>query len=350
MLYVLNNSTMCKYTKEKELIITVPGMDIMTVCEGQEILCDFFEVFLTPRTYEEGFEAINLKHYLNRVHYSEYFDFCRKNNILKEVSDSVHDVELSQYHVKKYDRQINSFGSLPGVEIEDALSIQKKICNSCVCVIGIGGTGSHLALTLASIGVEKLIVVDYDRVELSNTSRQVLYTEQDVGKYKVDIAKERLKQYNSHLDIITHNIQIRSERDLEFLDKQNVDLLILCADTPRGEIQYFIDKATQERKIPWFLYGPYQPSQIMVGPYIIPGVTRSYSELFPPVFAEEDESINKINSNYVAAICDPYNGFASQFASIEALKILSGARESALINRRYYIDTDTWNLETVDYD
>lgn len=350
MRYVLNNSTMCKYTKENELIMTVPGKDVMTVTEGQEILCDLFEIFLTPHTYEESFELINLKHYIDRIHFMEYFSFFRENNLLKEVGNFDCDSELTEYHLKKYDRQISSFGSLPGVEFDDARTIQKKICDSCVCVIGIGGTGSHLALTLASIGVEKLILIDFDKIEMSNTSRQVLYTEQDIGKYKVDVAKQRLQQYNSRLDVITYNVHITSEDDLAFLDKHNINLVILCADTPRGKIQYFVDNATQKRKIPWFLYGPYQPSQIMVGPYIVPGKTKSYAELFPLVFTEDNDSVKRINSNYVAAICDPYNGLASQFAAIEVLKILSGTRESALINRRYYIDTDIWNLETVDYD
>ena len=349
MLYVLNNSTMCKYTKEDELIITVPGVDVMTVTEGQDVLCDLFEIFLTPRTYEESFELINEKHYVDKVHFAEYFEFFRENNILKEFGNSA-EVELSEYHMKKYDRQISAFGSLPGVEACDALAVQKKICDSCVCVIGIGGTGSHLALTLASIGVEKLVLVDFDKVELSNTSRQVLYTEKDVGKYKVDVAEERLKQYNSRLELTAYNVRIDSEDKLSFLDNHKVDLLILCADTPRGEIQYFVDSAAAKRNIPWFLYGPYQPSQIMVGPYIIPGRTKSYAEMFPPVFTEDSYSLKRINSNYVAAICDPYNGLASQFAAVEVLKILSGSRESALINRRYYIDTDTWKLETVDYD
>lgn len=350
MLYVLNNSTMCKYTEDNELIITVPGEDVMTVSEGQEILCDLFEIFLSPHTYEESFELINLKHYIDRIRFSEYFDFFRKNNLFKEVVNLDCDSELTEYHLKKYDRQISSFGSLPGIEINDARAIQKKICDSCVCVIGIGGTGSHLALTLASLGVEKLVLVDFDKIEMSNTSRQVLYTEQDVGKYKVEVAKKRLQQYNSRLDVITYNAHIDSEDDLEFLDKHSIDLLILCADTPRGKIQYFVDSATQKRNISWFLYGPYQPSQIIVGPYIIPSKTKSYTELFPPLFTEDCGAVKRINSNYVAAICDPYNGFASQFAAIEVLKILSGTRESALINRRYYIDTDIWNLETVEYD
>lgn len=349
MRYVLNNSVVCKYTQENELVIVAPETDIMTVTEGQEILCDLFELFLTPRTFEESFEMINLKHYIDRIHFEEYFELFRANNILK-LADSDASDSLSDYHREKYDRQINSFRSLSGVELDDAVAIQKRLCDSCVCVIGLGGTGSHLALTLASIGVENLILADFDRIELSNTSRQVLYNENDVGKYKVDVAAEKLKQYNSRLNIITHNVHIQSEQDLAFLNGQKIDLLILCADTPRGKIQYMVDRVAQKNSIPWFCYGPYQPSQILVGPYIIPGKTKSYEEIFPPVFTEDSECVKKINSAYVAAICDPYNGLASQFAAVEALKILSGHRESALINRRYYIDTDEWKLDYIDYD
>lgn len=349
MTYVLNNAVMCKYTQDNALVIAVPDMDIMTVTEGQDILCDLFELFLTPRTLDESFALINLKHYIDRIHFSEYISFFRENNILKAVSEPAPAV-LSPYHLEKYDRQIHAFHSLKGIDAADAFAIQKKLCDSCVCIIGLGGTGSHLALTLASIGVEHLILVDFDQIELSNTSRQVLYTEADVGKYKVDVAKKRLQEYNSRLDVVTYQRRIQCEDDLSFLVEHKIDLLILCADTPRGKIQYLVDHAAQKHLVPWFFYGPYQPSQILVGPYIIPGKTKSYTEMVPPVFTEDDACIQNINANYVAAICDPYNGFASQFAAIEALKILGGHRESALIHRRYYIDTDDWKLEFIDYD
>lgn len=350
MHYVLNESVMCKNTKTNELIISVPGVDMLSVTEGQEELCEILAIFLEPCTFEEGFELINQKYYIDRAHFIEYFDILRFNNILKEVQLEQGEMSLSEYHLEKYKRQISSFHTLLGVERKDALRMQKKICNSCVCIVGVGGTGSHLALTLASIGVEQLVLVDFDKVELSNTARQVLYTENDIGKYKVDVAKERLQQYNSRLKTITYNVNIQNEGDMFFLKKHHIDLLILCADTPRGKIQYIVDNATQKASIPWFCYGPYQHSQVMIGPYIIPGETRSYSDLFAPDFIEENEQIKKINSKFVASICDPYNGFASQFASIEVLKILSGYRKTALRNCRYYIDTDDWRVEKVEYD
>ena len=53
---------------------------------------------------------------------------------------------------------------------------------------------------------------------------------------------------------------------------------------------------------------------------------------------------------FIASICDPYNGFASQFAAIEAFKHLSGYTVPSIVIRRYYINTDTWEMESVDYD
>lgn len=69
---------------------------------------------------------------------------------------------------------------------------------------------------MVSFGVEKLILVDFDKIELSNTSRQILYDETDVGKYKVDVAKEKLLKYNSNLQIDIYNVYIQSAEDLLF--------------------------------------------------------------------------------------------------------------------------------------
>lgn len=350
MYFILNESVMCKYITDDELIITVTDGEMLSITEGCAELSEILATFSVPRTLEESFEMVNQKYYIDRMHFQEYFDILRLKNILKEFYQEVDEVGLSDYHLEKYKRQISSFHTLLGVEKIDALNMQKKICNSTVCIIGIGGTGSHLALTLASIGVEQLILVDFDKVELSNTARQILYTEDDIGKYKINVAKERLEKYNSHLNVITYNVNIKQDSDLKFLQKHDVDLLILCADTPRGEIQYIVDRVTQENGIPWFGYGPYQHSKIMIGPYIVPEQTKSFTDLFKQSQIENNEQIKQINSHFVASICDPYNGFASQFASIEILKILSGYRQTALKNCRYYIDTDEWKMEKIEYD
>ena len=70
--------------------------------------------------------------------------------------------------------------------------IEKQTC----LVLGVGGIGSTVAMALARLGVGKIILIDYDKVECSNLNRQILYSKQDIGKYKIEAAKENLEKYH----------------------------------------------------------------------------------------------------------------------------------------------------------
>lgn len=268
--------------------------------------------------------------------------------MLKEAPENL--PILSDYQRAKYTRQIGSLHSLKGIDITKAENMQKNICQSSVCIIGVGGVGSYFALAMAMIGVEHLILIDFDTVELSNTARQVLYDETDIGRLKIDAARDKILKYNRNIKVDTFNLHITSADDLAFLEQHHLDLLVLCADTPRGEIQYIADVVAQRNNVPWFFYGPYNHSQITIGPMIIPGRTKSYEDIFGRKVSAFTDRVDEINRNFIASICDPYNGFASQFAAIEAFKFLSGVRRPSIINRKYFIDTDTWSVEFEDYD
>ena len=71
---------------------------------------------------------------------------------------------------------------------------QKKIFNSKVLVVGAGGLGCPLILYLANSGVGTIGIIDHDKVDLSNLNRQILFSQKDVGKYKVDQAKRKIDQ------------------------------------------------------------------------------------------------------------------------------------------------------------
>lgn len=71
---------------------------------------------------------------------------------------------------------------------------QKKIINSKVLIIGIGGLGCPLLSYLSASGVGTLGIVDHDKVEISNLNRQTLFSIHDLGKYKVDQAKNIIKK------------------------------------------------------------------------------------------------------------------------------------------------------------
>ncbi|WP_244998969.1 thiamine phosphate synthase [Shewanella algae] len=89
------------------------------------------------------------------------------------------------------DRDFIRYGSqllLPRVSEAGQLALRAKT----VAIVGLGGLGHHLAHSLAAAGVGRLILIDPDIVELGNLPRQLLYNEQDIGRLKVDVAKEKL--------------------------------------------------------------------------------------------------------------------------------------------------------------
>ena len=98
---------------------------------------------------------------------------------------------------------------------------QKKLHDSCVLIAGIGALGSVVALNLAMMGVGELIIVDFDTVELSNLSKQLLYREEDLGKPKVEVARKKLQEVNSEIKIVALNKDIRKV-DRSYFERCNV--------------------------------------------------------------------------------------------------------------------------------
>jgi adenylyltransferase/sulfurtransferase len=91
---------------------------------------------------------------------------------------------------------------------------QKKLKESRVAVLGLGGVGGPAALYLAAAGVGSLVLVDGDYVQLSNLNRQILFNSSDLGKSKADVAAKCLQQLNQDLDVEVVDKQIK-EGDLE---------------------------------------------------------------------------------------------------------------------------------------
>ena len=112
-------------------------------------------------------------------------------------------MELNSSELKKYSRQLilKNIG-IPG---------QKKLFNSKVLVVGAGGLGCPLMLYLAYSGVGNLGIVDNDRVEISNLSRQVLFTKKDLGKFKVMVSKNFIKRINKKILVKTFLKKINKE-------------------------------------------------------------------------------------------------------------------------------------------
>ena len=118
---------------------------------------------------------------------------------------------------------------------------QKKIKSSKILVIGMGGLGCPLSIYLASLGVGTIGIVDNDKVELSNLNRQIIYDIKDIGKYKVNIARKKIKKINNKSKIKSYRIR---------LDKSNIEKLIkkydiICDGTDNFETRYLTNDACE---------------------------------------------------------------------------------------------------------
>ncbi len=99
---------------------------------------------------------------------------------------------------------------------------QKKLLNSKVLLIGAGGLGSPLGLYLAAAGVGTLGLVDFDNVDLSNLQRQILHTNDEIGKPKIDSAEKRIKAMNPDTKIIKYKLRLTSDNALDILKDYDI--------------------------------------------------------------------------------------------------------------------------------
>ncbi len=123
---------------------------------------------------------------------------------------------------------------------------QKKILNSKVLIVGLGGLGCPLLTYLAASGVGTIGIVDHDKVEISNLNRQILFSQNDVGKFKVNQAKKKINKINSKIKILNFKIKLGSTNIKKIF--KNFD--IICDGTDNYETRYLInDECKKNKKI-----------------------------------------------------------------------------------------------------
>ncbi|WBL42705.1 HesA/MoeB/ThiF family protein [Algoriphagus halophytocola] len=208
--------------------------------------------------------------------------------------------------MQRYQRQI----ILPGIRD----SGQQKLHESKILVVGAGGLGCAVLPYLAAAGVGNLGIVDGDKVELSNLHRQVLYSDQSTGSYKVQEAKRYINHLNSAVKTVSYPV---------FLTEENVDNLISAYDlvidaTDNTEVRYILDEACRRANKP-MIYGSIFRFQGQVSVFNYQG-GPSYRSLFP----EEEQSLLNCAE---AGVLGTTVGLIGMLQANEAMKIVLGIGE-----------------------
>jgi len=101
-----------------------------------------------------------------------------------------------------------------------------KLKEKCVAIIGLGGVGGASLESIVRSGIENIIIVDNDIIDITNLNRQIISLRSNIGKLKVDVANERIKDINPNCKVIKLNL---------FLDSSNINILF------NYDIDYVID-------------------------------------------------------------------------------------------------------------
>ena len=145
-------------------------------------------------------------------------------------------MNITDEHYKRFEKQI--------ILKKIGISGQKKIFSSSILVVGVGGLGCPLITYLAASGVGKIGLVDFDKVELSNLNRQTLFSIGDIGKFKVEQAKKKIKKINNKVKIIVFRKKLTSKNIINIFNKFD----IVCDGTDNFKTRYLINDYCQKNK------------------------------------------------------------------------------------------------------
>ena len=105
-----------------------------------------------------------------------------------------------------------------------------KLKDKSVLVLGCGGVGGYVVEALVRSGIGTLVLVDYDKVDITNINRQIIALDSTIGEYKVDVLEKRIKDINNKCNVIKINKFIETT-NLEELFKYNIDFFVDACDT-----------------------------------------------------------------------------------------------------------------------
>ncbi|RMF91020.1 MAG: HesA/MoeB/ThiF family protein [Methanobacteriota archaeon] len=227
---------------------------------------------------------------------------------------------LSLNEIKRYSRQL----VLPDMGARE----QNRLKNAKVAVTGAGGLGCPVSTYLTLAGVGQIDIFDMDKVELSNFNRQFLYTPEDIGRPKVEVAAERLRAVNPEIEVNAIDTVINYDNAFDLL--KGYDAVV--DGTDNFPVRYAVNDACVVNRIPLF-HGAVLMYEGRVTT-IIPGETACYRCAFP-----EPPPAGSVPTCREAGVFGAMTGIVGSIQSLEAIRYLAGL-EPSLKNTLLIINAD----------
>ncbi|OUQ90055.1 thiamin biosynthesis protein [Brevibacillus brevis] len=160
---------------------------------------------------------------------------------------------LTSEQKERYKANIRYFSLFTDLN-QSPSKLQEQVSRKKVTILGMGAFGSTLLVNLVGAGIQHIKLVDFDRVELSNLNRQMVFNEHDIGRLKVEAARDFIGRLHSEVLIETETMQIKSSEDVERVIAGS-DLVMLAADQPFFFLQRWVNHACTKLQIPFIAGG-----------------------------------------------------------------------------------------------
>ena len=264
---------------------------------------------------------------------------------LEIVEDAADDDLVPTAELARFDRQLRYFSDVTAGPPPS--QCQLRLEDARIAVLGVGGLGGWSALSLSCCGIGEMLLVDFDRVELSNLNRQVLYSEADIGRFKAEAAGERLVSFNSRmrLDVMVK----RLESEAEIADTiDGYDLVIDAVDWPAHDVERWVNSACFATGVPFIAMSHFPPIA-RVGPLYVPGQTGCYAcqeiayRRSYPLFDVAVEQRRAQPSP--AATLGPACALIGGQVALDVMHLLTGLAEPSTLGVGHIYDLRTMELE-----
>lgn len=236
---------------------------------------------------------------------------------------------LNEYERERYHRNINFFSSFIDLK-HNKYKVQKKLLNTKIGIIGLGGLGSHIVYDLAAMGIGGIKAIEFDKVDLTDLNRQILYNYKDIGKSKGKLAGKRITEFNPEIDFKLFEHQVTSYQQIVD-DFSDVDLIILVADRPKYLMARWANQAAVKLNVPMFCAG--LESQRAMYYTIVPHKTGCVScwrrsvemhDHISDLVLKEKEKLNLVGDNTAIV---PLVSAATGLVLAEILRYITGIGE-----------------------
>ncbi|WP_165041120.1 HesA/MoeB/ThiF family protein [Dysgonomonas sp. ZJ709] len=211
---------------------------------------------------------------------------------------------------------------------------QQKLKQSKVLVVGAGGLGSPVLFYLAAAGVGTLGIIDYDVVDISNLQRQILHQTTDLGKNKIESAKEKLTALNPEVKVNTYGFKFTTDNAAEII--KEYDFVVDCCDNYTTKF-LINDVCVKEQK-------PYSHGAVLALRGEIMTYIPGYAD-YRSVFDNPPEE-GTVPTSAQIGILGSIAGVIGSIQATEAIKYLTGIGD-LILNRILIFDGKTMNFHSL---